>query len=83
VPDTQFRFEIVGPSGALWTFGPEDAAQRITGPAVDFCLLVTRRRHRADVAVRAVGADAELWLDVAQAYRGPAGPGRQPGQFRT
>jgi uncharacterized protein (TIGR03084 family) len=82
-PDVQFRFELTAPSGATWEFGPADAEQRITGPAEDFCLLVTRRRHRDDLAVTAVGADAEHWLDIAQAYRGPAGEGRQPGQFRA
>jgi uncharacterized protein (TIGR03084 family) len=80
-PDVRFGFELTAPSGAIWKFGPEDAVQRVTGSAVDFCLLVTRRRHRADLDVVAVGADAEAWLDIAQAYRGPAGPGRAPGQF--
>lgn len=80
-PDTQFRFELTAPSGELWAFGPEDAAQKVSGPAVDFCLLVTRRRHRDDLALVATGADADRWLDIAQAYRGPAGPGRTPGQF--
>jgi uncharacterized protein (TIGR03084 family) len=80
-PDVQFRYELTAPSGALWEFGPADAEQRITGPAHDFCLLVTRRRHRDDLAVTAVGADADHWLDIAQAYRGPAGEGRRPGQF--
>lgn len=80
-PDVEFGFDLTAPSGAHWRFGPDDAAQRITGPAVDFCLLVTRRRHRADLAVTATGPDAESWLDIAQAYRGPAGSGRRPGQF--
>lgn len=80
-PATPFRFEIVGPSGARWDFGPEDAANRISGPAVDFCLLVTRRRHHADLSVTAEGDDAVAWLEIAQAYRGPAGEGRKPGQF--
>ena len=80
-PDVQFRYELTAPSGARWDFGPADAAQRIEGPAADFCLLVTRRRHRDDLAVKASGEDAEAWLDLAQAYRGPAGPGRRPGQF--
>lgn len=80
-PDTEFRFEITAPSGRLWAFGPPDSSQTVTGPAVDFCLLVTRRRHRDDLAVTASGAEAGRWLDIAQAYRGPAGPGRAPGQF--
>jgi uncharacterized protein (TIGR03084 family) len=80
-PGTQFRFELAAPSGEVWTFGPEDAEQVVMGPAVDFCLLATRRRHRDDLAVTATGPDADAWLDIAQAYRGPAGEGRRPGQF--
>ncbi len=82
-PDVEFRFELTAPSGAQWEFGPEDATQRISGPAEDFCLLVTRRRHHEDLAVTAVGPDAEHWLEIAQAYRGPAGEGRKPRQFAT
>jgi uncharacterized protein (TIGR03084 family) len=80
-PNVDFRFELTAPSGELWQFGPQDAAQRISGPAEDFCLLVTRRRHRDDLAITAVGPDADHWIDIAQAYRGPAGEGRAPGQF--
>ena len=80
-PDTRFRYEITGPSGVVWTFGPADATESITGPAADFCLLVTRRRHRDDLALEARGEHADQWLDIAQAYRGPAGQGRRPGQF--
>ncbi|WP_031168543.1 TIGR03084 family metal-binding protein [Streptosporangium roseum] len=80
-PATEFRFEITGPSGELWAFGPEDSPERVSGPAADFCLLVTRRRHRDDLEVVASGAEADAWLDIAQAYRGPAGAGRSPGQF--
>ncbi|OLF10335.1 TIGR03084 family metal-binding protein [Actinophytocola xanthii] len=80
-PDVRFRYELTAPSGEIWEFGPADAEQRISGPAEDFCLLVTRRRHRDDLALTAVGADADHWLDIAQAYRGPAGEGRRPGQF--
>ncbi|GGK91155.1 wyosine base formation [Sphaerisporangium melleum] len=80
-PPVEFRWELTLPSGELLAFGPEDAEQRISGPAVDFCLLATRRRHRDDLAVTAVGAEADHWLDIAQCYRGPAGAGRRPGQF--
>ncbi|OZM71915.1 TIGR03084 family protein [Amycolatopsis antarctica] len=82
-PDEEFRFELVSPSGRILTSGPEDAGQRITGSAADFCLLATRRRHRDDLDLGAVGAEADRWLDIAQAYRGPAGAGRRPGQFRV
>lgn len=52
--------------------------QRVTGTALDFCLLVTQRAHRADVDVRAEGPDAGRWLDIAQAFAGPPGDGRPP-----
>jgi enediyne biosynthesis protein E11 len=80
-PEEPFRFEIEAPSGTMWQFGPADAKQTITGPAGDFCLLVTRRRHCADLGVVAHGDKAAEWLRIAQAYRGPAGQGRAPGQF--
>ncbi|MFE0508952.1 TIGR03084 family metal-binding protein [Streptomyces sp. NPDC058964] len=77
-PAEEFRVEILAPSGGTWTYGPEDAPQRVTGPALDFCLLVTQRANRADVAVRAEGPDADRWLDIAQAFAGPPGGGRPP-----
>jgi uncharacterized protein (TIGR03084 family) len=80
-PDTEFRFELTSPSGATWSFGPEDAEDRVTGSAVDFCMLVTRRRHRDDLDLVAVGGVADAWLDIAQAYRGGPGAGRTAGQF--
>lgn len=82
VPTAPVRVELVAPSGQLWTWGPADAADRVTGPALDFCLLVTRRRHRADTAVEASGAAAEQWMTIAQAFAGPPGAGRAPGQFQ-
>ncbi len=81
-PAAPVRVELTSPSGEPWTWGPDDAADRVTGPALDFCLLVTQRRHRHDVDVRAHGPAADEWLDIAQAFAGPPGPGRLPGQFR-
>ena len=80
-PAGPFRFELTAPSGLVREFGPPDAGQRISGPAVDFCLLVTRRRHPGDLALTASGSDAVHWLGIAQAYRGSPGAGRAPGQF--
>ncbi|MET9907202.1 TIGR03084 family metal-binding protein [Streptomyces sp. NPDC006476] len=76
VPFEEFRVELTAPSGELWTFGPEDGDERVTGPALDFCLLVTQRAHRADLALEAVGPDADRWLNIAQAFAGPPGAGR-------
>ena len=47
-PAEEFRVELTAPSGELWSWGPEDAAQSVRGPAYDFCLLVTQRVNRAD-----------------------------------
>ncbi len=80
-PQEEFRFELTGPSGESWEFGPADAENRVTGSALDFCLLVARRRHPDDLDVTATGEEAVRWLPIAQAYRGPAGEGRKAGQF--
>ncbi|HEY3008609.1 MAG TPA: TIGR03084 family metal-binding protein [Micromonosporaceae bacterium] len=77
-PATPVRVELTGPAGEQWAYGPEDAADRVVGPALDFCLLVTQRRHRADLALVASGPVADEWLDVAQAFAGPPGAGREP-----
>jgi uncharacterized protein (TIGR03084 family) len=83
VPPEPVRVELVAPSGERWAWGPVEAADQVTGPALDFCLLVTQRRHRADTAVTSRGPVAEQWLRIAQAFAGPPGTGRTPGQFRT
>ncbi|MEU4260034.1 TIGR03084 family metal-binding protein [Streptomyces fradiae] len=77
-PGEEFRVVLDAPDGGVWAYGPEDAGQGVTGPALDFCLLVTRRAHRADLALRAHGPDADRWLDIAQAFAGPPGAGREP-----
>jgi uncharacterized protein (TIGR03084 family) len=75
------RVELDAPSGDIWSWGPEDAPDRVTGAALGFCLLVTQRRHRDDVGLTAEGAAADEWLDIAQSFAGPPGEGRRPGQF--
>jgi uncharacterized protein (TIGR03084 family) len=75
-PADPFRVELTAPDGDTWTWGPEDAPQRVTGSAEDFCHLVTQRRAPAELDVSAVGDDAKRWLTIAQAFAGPPGPGR-------
>jgi uncharacterized protein (TIGR03084 family) len=77
-PTEPVRVELTAPDGSPWTWGPTDATDLVVGPALDFCLLVTQRRHRADLAVVATGHGADHWLDVAQVFAGPPGPGRKP-----
>lgn len=75
-PAEPFRVELTAPDGSTWVWGPDDAAQRVTGTALDFCYLVTQRRARAGLDLHARGDDAQTWLDIAQAFAGPPGAGR-------
>jgi uncharacterized protein (TIGR03084 family) len=79
-PPIPVRVELTGPDGSLWTWGPQDAADRVTGPALDFCLLVTQRRHRDDLVLAVDGPAAAEWMAIAQAFAGAAGTGRSPGR---
>jgi len=81
LPAGDVRVELRAPDGDLWAWGPEDAPDRISGDALDFCLLATQRRHLADTDLRVTGPLAAEWMAITQAYAGPPGPGRQPGQF--
>jgi uncharacterized protein (TIGR03084 family) len=83
VPTSPVRVDLVAPDGRThWSWGPDDAADRVAGPAADFCLVVTQRRHLADTALEVAGTVADRWLRIAQAFAGPPGDGRRPGQFR-
>lgn len=75
-PAEPFHVKLFAPDGSVWTWGPEDAEQFVTGAAQDFCMLVTQRRARSELDVAATGPDAEKWLTIAQAFAGPPGPGR-------
>lgn len=84
VPDVPVRVELTAPDALEpWVWGPDDAPDRVTGPALDFCLVVTQRRHLDDVALEVAGPVAEQWMGIAQAFAGPPGPGRQPGAVRA
>lgn len=71
VPETPVRVELAAPSGATWTWGPEDATDRVTGDALDFCLVVTQRRRHDAVGLTIVGDAALDWMSKAQAFAGP------------
>jgi uncharacterized protein (TIGR03084 family) len=82
-PEEPVRVELTAPDGTLWTWGPPDTGNRVAGPALDFCLLVTQRRHRDDLDLAVTGRSAQEWMAIAQAFAGPPGPGRKPAREQT
>lgn len=80
VPSEEVRVELSMPDGSLLEFGPEDAAQRITGTAWAFAAVVTQRRNIADVDLTAEGEIAEQWMSIAQAFAGAPTQGPKPGE---
>jgi uncharacterized protein (TIGR03084 family) len=76
VPDEPVFVDLRSATGESWTWGPRDAVNRVHGPAEDFALTVTQRRHWTETALIAEGPVAQRWLDVAQAFAGA--PTRKP-----
>ncbi|HXY91576.1 MAG TPA: TIGR03084 family metal-binding protein [Acidimicrobiia bacterium] len=70
LPDRDVRVELVGPDGDCWEWG-ESTTDTIRGDALDFCLVVTRRRRPAETALEVRGPLAREWIDIAQAFAGP------------
>lgn len=81
VPTAPIHVALSGPSGDLWTWGPENAENVVRGPAEDFCLVVTRRRHVADTALHTKTEAARQWMQIAQAFAGPPVNGPEAGRF--
>lgn len=81
VPDTRVHVALTAPSGDIWKWGDEFASQSINGPAEDFCLVVTQRRHVDDTALLCNGQTAREWMLLAQCFAGPPDNGPQAGTF--
>ena len=75
-PDAEVHVELDAPVGRGVDVGPADADDRVTGPALDFCLVVTQRRHVDDVGLTSSAPTADEWMTIAQAFAGPPGEGR-------
>ncbi len=82
VPSIPVRVELTSPSGDTWTFGPDPAddieVESIVGPAIDFCLVTTQRRHVDDTDLVVTGDSARDWMEKAQLFAGPASDGPPP-----
>ena len=81
MPDLPIHVALGAPDGSTWEWG-ESSANTVSGDALEFCLVVTQRRHLGDTSLRVHGAAAEEWMGIAQAFAGDPGGGRSPGQFR-
>jgi uncharacterized protein (TIGR03084 family) len=73
-PTGAVRLDLTSPSGARWTWGRDDAEDSITGPAEEFCLVVTQRRHVDDTSLE-TGDLGYHWLVRSQAFAGAATDG--------
>ena len=86
-PTGDVRVELTAPStnssAEIWTWGDAGAAgdNAVSGSALDFCLVVTQRRHVANTGLAVTGEHATDWLSKAQAFAGPPtdGPSARDG----
>lgn len=86
VPHTPISVALVAPSGDTWQWGPVESTDHVTtdrmvsdrveGGALDFCLVVTQRRHLDDTTLSITGPVAAEWMSFAQAFAGGPGAGR-------
>jgi uncharacterized protein (TIGR03084 family) len=79
IPDTEVRVELTAPDGETWIWNEGATGESLVqGSALDFCLVVTQRRHLDDTTLEIRGDAALDWMPIAQAFAGPPGSGRQP-----
>lgn len=83
VPRQAVRVELIAPAGGLWTWGDEAADEKVSGPAEDFCLVVTQRRHVDDTNLAVTGDSARRWMELAQCFAGPPDNGPPAGTFAS
>jgi uncharacterized protein (TIGR03084 family) len=78
LPDVEVHVRLIGPAGDEWMWNDPASADVVSGSALDFCLVVTQRRHVSDTGLVVTGAAAEEWIGIAQAFAGAPTPGRPP-----
>jgi uncharacterized protein (TIGR03084 family) len=82
MPEVDISVRLAAPDGEEWEWG-ESSTDFVLGSALDFCLVVTQRRHLTDTNLTVVGDAATEWMSIAQAFAGGTGSGRDPGQFTS
>ncbi len=79
VPSVTPFVELSGPAGEIWRWGEPSETEAVRGSALDFCLVVTQRRHYLDTRLAIDGAVAREWMRIAQCFAGPPAMGPAPG----
>jgi uncharacterized protein (TIGR03084 family) len=74
---------LEAPDGSEWIWGDPATPFSVRGQALDFCRVVTQRRAVEDTDLVRIGAPAEQWLHVAQAFAGPPTLGPRSGPSLT
>lgn len=80
LPAATVYVALTAPDGSVWEWG-EPGPDSVRGSALDFCQVVTQRRHVSDTDLVVEGPAATEWISIAQAFAGDPGNGRAPGQF--
>ncbi len=67
MPADEVAVHLTGPDGEQWHWGDQDVAgagadNAVSGSALDFCLVVTQRRHLVDTGLSVVGPAATEWM---------------------
>lgn len=75
VPAERVRVSLIGPNGSTRVWN-EPMSNSITGSVDDFCLVVAQRRNYRDTSLAIDGDVARRWMEIAQVFAGPPGPGR-------
>jgi uncharacterized protein (TIGR03084 family) len=78
-PGESLALRLTAPSGGVWTWGDDDAQERIEGAAEDFALVVCQCRNVADTGLRIKGPRAAEWMAIAQCFAGAASDPPAPG----
>lgn len=66
-PPGTLRVEVTF-EGEVWTFGPDDATDRIEGDAYEYCRVGIQRAKREETSLKAIGKLAEAALTNARAF---------------
>ncbi|HEX2039999.1 MAG TPA: maleylpyruvate isomerase family mycothiol-dependent enzyme [Acidimicrobiales bacterium] len=61
-------FRLVGPGGDAWDFDDDDAPTRITGDALDLCMVASRRTSPDETGLRGEGPDAAAVLELVRTW---------------